>query len=76
MKFPAESQELRAGGYEYSGDATCRGCGEPIEFWITPNGKKMPLSRVKVGEQLRQNVEKLEPHFASCPEADRFRKTR
>jgi len=41
MKFPATSNELRAAGYEYDNDANCRGCGARIEWWITPNGKKM-----------------------------------
>jgi hypothetical protein len=76
IKFPADASELRAAGYEYDGDGRCRACGEALEWWITPKGKKMPLSRVKVGDQLKQNVEKLQPHFADCPEADAFRRAK
>lgn len=42
--------------------STCRGCGDPI-WWITTKYKKaMPLNN------------DLTLHFASCPEARKFRK--
>ncbi len=40
---------------------TCRGCGDPIYWVITKNGKKSPLDADG------------ESHFATCPKADRFR---
>lgn len=74
MKWPAASHQLRAEGYEFDNESTCRGCQAPIEWWITPKGKKMPLSRVKIGDQLKRNVEALQPHWADCANAEDFRR--
>lgn len=74
MKFPAQSRELRESGYTFDGEGKCRGCGVPLEWWITPAGRKMPLSRVKLADQLKRNIEALEPHWASCPNAKDFRR--
>jgi hypothetical protein len=75
MAIPDTSDGLKAAGYEYSDDGTCRGCGTQIEFWITPRGKKMPFNTKIVGTLAEGNRrEVLECHFVSCPEADRFRK--
>jgi len=49
---------------ENLGRAKCRACGEDI-FWVkTKNGKLMPMNF----NELKQT------HFATCPEADKFRK--
>lgn len=75
MKFPASSDELKAAGYEYDNDAACRGCGEPIEWWITPNSKKMPLVvQKKSADLLHASAEVRNPHWADCPNAKDFRK--
>jgi len=74
IKFPATSDQLKAAGYEYDSDSTCRGCGAFMEFWITPNGKKMPISIVKVGDPLKTSAELRQPHFSDCPEAKSFRR--
>ena len=75
MAIPDNSNELKRAGYEYSNDATCRGCGARIEWWITPNDKKMPLSTKVVGTLAEGNRrEVLEPHWAVCPNADDFRR--
>ena len=75
MKFPATSDELRKAGYIFDGEAICRGrtCRERIEFWITPAGKKMPMSVKKAGNVLFNSGEVREPHFASCPDVSDFR---
>lgn len=75
MPLPETRKELEAKGYEFLEDGTCRGCGELIEWFLTPNGKRMPVSRKIVGSLAEGNRrEILESHFASCPDADRFRK--
>jgi hypothetical protein len=75
MPVPNNSNDLKALGYVYDNDSHCRGCGAPIEWWITPKGKKMPLSAVIVGSLAAGNrKEILEPHWVSCPNADDFRK--
>lgn len=63
MRFPRTPEEMVARGYQYDNDNVCRGCGADIEWWITPNGKKLPV-----------NVGTAEPHWSTCPDADRFRK--
>ena len=35
LKYPVTSDELKAEGYEYDNDGTCRGCQAQIEWWIT-----------------------------------------
>lgn len=42
--------------------ASCRGCGKPVEFVPTKNGRLMPVD------------EDGTSHFATCPNAARFRK--
>ncbi len=74
MKFPATSDELKNAGYEYDNDSTCRGCQAPIEWWITPSGKKMPMSVKKTATIQHATADIREPHFANCPNAADFRK--
>ena len=62
MAIPETTNALREAGWEYSGEATCRGCGERIEWWITPSGKNMPVS-VK-GCRHHQNRKEGNPRVA------------
>jgi hypothetical protein len=68
------SDQLKAAGYEYDNDATCRGCGEPIEWWITPKGKKMPMTVIKTATIQHATADVREPHWASCTARDQFRR--
>jgi len=74
VKFPATSNELRAAGYEYDNDGVCRGCGAPMEWWITPSGKKMPLVVIKAAPLKVPSDDMRQPHFQDCPAADQFRR--
>lgn len=74
MKFPATSNELRAAGYEYDNDGVCRGCGAPLEWWITPGGKKMPLVVIKTATIKHATDDVRQPHFSDCPAAQDFRR--
>ena len=76
VSIPKTSNELRAEGYEYSNDAICRGCQEEIEWWITPTGHRMPMSVKRIGTVKTGFQEFRESHFATCTEADSFRKSR
>lgn len=69
------------------GGSTCKGCGAPIEWVLTTGGKKMPVDPepITVVLQVGKAVEGAEAfrvvtgrqsHFASCPNADAFRKRR
>lgn len=44
---------------------TCRSCGRPVAWIITAKGKKMPV-----------DLGSGESHFATCPEAAKWRKPR
>lgn len=77
MPFPETKETLEEAGYVFDNDAFCRGCGEPIEWWITPNDKKMPMSvvAVKEGTGFFAKVvgEKRIPHWSNCPNAKDFK---
>jgi hypothetical protein len=62
MAFPTSLDEMRQQGYKFEGDGECKGCGDPIEWWTTPRGKKMPC-----------NHGTATPHWTTCTEADSFR---
>jgi hypothetical protein len=64
MPFPKTEEELEAQGYKFKSASQCRSCHAPIEFWETPNGKMIPLN------------DDCTAHFATCPEADKFRRTK
>lgn len=63
MGFATTIEELIEKGYKHSGTANCRGCGAAIEWWVTPKGKKIPMDHGTAN-----------PHWASCPNAQDFRK--
>ena len=79
MAIPTTREDLEARGYVFDNEANCRGCGQPIEWWITPRGKKMPMTVKEVKDETKvfpQPVLRLErlPHWSDCPNADSFRK--
>jgi hypothetical protein len=71
MAFPKTSSELAAAGYVYDGDGFCRGCKEPIEWWITPAGAKIPMDVKRLGGTIGSDVR--ESHWATCTSAEQFR---
>ena len=79
MAIPTKREDLVQMGYMFDNDAKCRGCGAEIEWWITPKGKKMPMSVIEVKDESRvfpQPVLRIErmPHWSTCPNAEDFRK--
>jgi len=79
MALPNTKEGLEAAGYVYDNDGWCRGCKEPIEWWVSPNDKKMPFSVVQVKDTTKafpQPVLRVErvPHHALCPNRDDFRR--
>ena len=79
MPTPTKREDLVALGYVYDNDAFCRGCGAPIEWWITPKGKKMPMSVNEIKDEtcgFPQPILRVDrvPHFVDCPNADHFRR--
>lgn len=68
MAFPKTLDEMAPAGYSMDNDAVCRGCGDEIEWWITPTGKKIPMNPMKAGSDAAI------AHWATCTERDTFRK--
>jgi hypothetical protein len=83
MAIPEKREDLVSMGYVFDNEGNCRGCGAAIEWWITPNGKKMPMSVLELNKQgdivfegtLGPRTEFVRrPHWSDCPNADDFRK--
>lgn len=76
VRFPATSDELKVAGYEYVNDGRCSGtdCGASIEWWLTPAGKRQPMSVKLATDLLHSNAEVREPHHATCPNVGEFRR--
>ena len=78
MALPQTKQGLEDAGYVFDGESTCRGCGVPIEWWITPNDKKMPMIVKEVKKSsgvFAPGVALIRvPHWSDCPEATSFRR--
>lgn len=58
MPFPRTLEELSAGGYLFSNQADCGRCGRRIQWWTTPQGKKMPIEVRGTGD--------IRSHFGNC----------
>lgn len=71
MKFPATERELTDGGYVASGTSRCQGsaCQTWLYWYLTPKGKRMPLSKV-----INNPGPVYEPHFLVCISAKEFRR--
>ncbi len=52
--------------YDQAEKAKCKACGKEITFGITGRGHRMPVEQDEQGKWVS--------HFATCPEAKRFRK--
>ena len=80
MALTDKKEDLEAMGYVFDNEAHCRGCGAYIEWWITPRGKKMPMSVKEVRERESPIASIKEilriPHWTDCPNAGDFRKGR
>ena len=79
MAIPTKCEDLISMGYSFDNESKCRGCGEPIEWWITPRDKKMPMTVQEVHqdpENLTSPVVRYDrvPHWSVCPNAGDFRK--
>jgi hypothetical protein len=68
MAFPANSTEMKNSGYVFDNDATCRGCGDDIEWWITPKGSKIPMNPMDSASTPAIS------HFTTCSDVESFRK--
>lgn len=63
MGFPKTLEEMTAQGYKHEGTANCRACNAPLEWWLTPKGKKIPMDHGTATA-----------HWSTCPNAQDFRR--
>jgi hypothetical protein len=70
--FPQNNTEMLMRGYEPNGgpQATCRACNAPIEWWMTPTGRKLPMNPMPTPET------PAIAHWSTCTNPDRFRKAK
>jgi hypothetical protein len=60
--------------------ANCKGCGAPIMWIVTRDGKKMPLdAKPRIfyhidSEGIPRQMKGHEPHWGTCPKAKQFKK--
>ena len=78
MAIPQKREDLVAMGYVFDNEGACRGCREPIEWWITPRAKKMPMTvqEVRIDDSPIAPVKEYirVPHWGICPNAKDFKK--
>lgn len=60
MSFPKTSDELKSAGYKFLDFAECKKCGDSIEWYETPNGKKIPINPMERGSS------EVVVHFDTC----------
>jgi hypothetical protein len=70
MSFPKNRREMVAQGYTPAGRDRCRSCPVVIEFWMTPQQKRIPMNVMPTDDS--QAVS----HYATCKEPERFRRKR
>lgn len=59
--FPRTRREMLRMGYKHTGNAECKACHAPIEWWTTKNGKSLPYDPIQSDWD------------QACPKADEFR---
>jgi hypothetical protein len=68
MSFPETRELMQEAGYKRLYYTRCRGCRGPMEWWVTPNQKRIPMNPMAWPHSPAVS------HFATCPKADDFRK--
>lgn len=79
MALPEKREDLIAVGYVFTGEGRCRSCGAYIEWWVTPRGKRMPMSVKQVKDEAQGFFAPVEreirvSHFSDCPNAEEHRR--
>jgi hypothetical protein len=66
MPFPKNAEELRRHGYRFAGHDECSGCHQRIEWWISPQGRHIPMNRMPDADTAAQS------HWATCLDSGLF----
>ena len=70
MSFPKNRAEMLSQGYTPAGRDRCRSCLVTIEFWITPQKRRIPMNA------MLDDKSQAVSHWATCPTPERFRRKR
>jgi len=72
MSLPTTREGLKEAGYKFDGCRPCRGpkCKKLIAWFWTPCSPSKPSRRLPL------DADTLEPHWATCPDADLFKSNR
>jgi hypothetical protein len=66
MPFPKTCKEMIDAGFRRDNYARCRGCSAGIEWWISPDEKRIPMDHMKYLDSPAVN------HFVTCPARELF----
>jgi hypothetical protein len=67
--FPATRAEMLSQGYSLiASSSTCKGCGLAIEWWMTQNGKKIPMNLMASDDATAL------PHWINCAAGADFKR--
>lgn len=68
--LPTTRALLESEGYKRMSYTRCQGCKSPMEMWVNPAGRYMPFDPMPQPESV------VVAHFATCPNAADFRKSK
>lgn len=70
MAFPRTRHEMKRAYYTFKAARNCKSCGAAIQWWLTPNGKSIPIDAAKP----HTDDTPIEVHWATCSNAAKHRK--
>jgi hypothetical protein len=44
LRYPSTRDEMIEWGYKYTRLTNCKKCGGAVEWWVTPNGKRVAMN--------------------------------
>jgi len=50
MPLPANADQMRMESYRFADHACCDACGEPVEWWISPQGRNILMNPMPTTE--------------------------
>jgi hypothetical protein len=69
MPFPVTLRAMQEAGYKRQSYSRCKGCKQPMEWWTTPTGARIPMEPMPLDDSPAVS------HWATCPKAADFRRS-
>jgi hypothetical protein len=76
MSAEAEGEKIRE---RHPFEVPCRSCGKPVVWFRTAKGKRMPVDAATTkptDAEHQLDLKRHTSHFATCPQAEGWRKAR